>query len=67
MTIFNFATCHNLKPSLTIIMDDGDWYFKKKITFMFKNLHNDTCQILMDGWQLMTSTWHHECSYNGVT
>ncbi len=22
------ATCHNLKPSLTIIMDDGDQYLK---------------------------------------
>jgi hypothetical protein len=47
------AMCHNLKSSLTIIIDDGDQYFKKKI--MSKNLHNATCQILIDGWQLMTS------------
>ncbi len=25
------AMCDNLEPSLTIIMDDGDQYFKKKI------------------------------------
>jgi len=24
------ATCHNLGPSLTIIMDNGDQYFEKK-------------------------------------
>jgi len=29
------------RPSLTIIMDDGDQYFEKKI--MYKNLHNATC------------------------
>jgi hypothetical protein len=27
----NYATCHNLGPSLTIIMDNGDQYFEKKI------------------------------------
>jgi hypothetical protein len=37
----------NLELSLTIIMDDGDQYFEKKI--MSKNLHNATCQILIDG------------------
>jgi hypothetical protein len=26
---FYYATCHNLEPSLIIIMDDGDKYFKK--------------------------------------
>jgi hypothetical protein len=50
------ATCHNLKPSLTIIMDYGDQYFEKKIIFMFKKFHNAMCQILTNGWQLMTST-----------
>ncbi len=51
-----YATCHNLKPSLTIIMDDGDQYFE---FFMSKSLHNAMCQILINGWQLMMSTWHH--------
>ncbi len=49
----NCATCHNLKPSLTIIMDDGDQYLKK--TIMSKKIHSATWQILMDGWQLMMS------------
>ncbi len=26
---FYCATCHNLGPSLTIIMDNGDQYFQK--------------------------------------
>jgi hypothetical protein len=48
-------------------MDDGDQYFKKKTNFMSKNFHNATCQILINRWQnLMTSTWHHGCIYNGV-
>jgi hypothetical protein len=45
--------CHNLKPSLIIIIDDGDQYFKK---IKSKNPHNATCQILMDGCKLVTST-----------
>jgi hypothetical protein len=45
-------------------MNDGNQYFKK--TIMTKNLHNSMCQILIDGWQSMTSTWHHGCNYNGV-
>jgi hypothetical protein len=45
-------------------MDDGDQYFEKNI--ISKNLHNATCQILIDGWQLMKFTWHHVWSYNGV-
>jgi hypothetical protein len=24
------------------------------------------CQILIDGWQSMMSTWHHGCNYNGI-
>ncbi len=31
MVFFYYAMCHNLKPSLTIIMDDGNQYFKKQI------------------------------------
>ncbi len=27
---FYCAMCHNFRPSLTIIMDDGDQYFEKK-------------------------------------
>jgi len=45
--IFYCATCHNLGPSLTIIMDNGNQYFEKKL--MFKKLHNATCHILIDG------------------
>jgi hypothetical protein len=33
---------------------------------MSKNLHSDTSQILIDGWQSMMSTWPHGCNYNGV-
>ncbi len=43
---FYCVTCHNFEPSLTIIMNDGDQYFKKKI--MFKILHNVMCLILKD-------------------
>jgi hypothetical protein len=28
VAIFDYVTCHNLESSLTIIMDDGDQYFK---------------------------------------
>ncbi len=66
MAIFYYATCHNFEPSLIIIMDDGDQYFEKKIIVMSKYLHNATCQILKDEWQLMTLAWHHGCNYNGV-
>ncbi len=55
--------CYNFGPSLTIIMDNGDQYFEKK---MSKNLHNATSQILIDVWQLMMLACHHMCSYNGV-
>jgi hypothetical protein len=57
--------CHmsQFQMSLTIIMDDGDEYFN---FFMSKNLPNVMCQNLIDGWQLMTSTWHHGCSYNWI-
>jgi len=41
--------CHNFRQSLTIIMNDGDQYFKNNNNFMSKNLHSDTCQILIDG------------------
>jgi uncharacterized protein (UPF0276 family) len=48
----------------TIMMDDGDQYFEEK--FMSKIFHNTTCQILIDGWQLMMLAWHHEFSYYEV-
>jgi len=38
-----YATCHNLGPSFTIIMYNGDQYFGKKI--MSKNLHSAACHI----------------------
>jgi hypothetical protein len=28
---FNYATCHNLEPSLIIIVNNGDQYFENKI------------------------------------
>jgi hypothetical protein len=62
---FNCATCHNLKPSLTIIIKNVDQYFqklKKKITL--KNPHSATCQILMNKWKLVMLEWcyGHSCS-----
>jgi len=62
---FYYATCHNFRPSLTIIMSNGNQDFEKKIV-MSKNHHSAMCHILINWWQLMTSTWHHGCSYNGV-
>ncbi len=64
MAIFYYATCHNLGPSLTIIIDDGNQYIY--IFLKAKNLHNATCQILMDGWKLVISTWHYGYNCNGV-
>jgi hypothetical protein len=55
------AMFHNFGPSLTIIMDDGDQYFKKK---KVQNVHNATCQFLINGWQLMMLAWNHMCNYN---
>jgi hypothetical protein len=40
---FYFAMCYNLRPSLTIIMNNGNQYFKNKIIFMSKKFHNATC------------------------
>jgi len=56
-----YATCHNFKPSLAIIINDGDQHFKEK-----KNLHNATCQILMDVWKSITSTWHYGYSCSEI-
>jgi len=44
------ATCHNLGSSSTIIMDNGNEYFKNKNILMSKNFHSPTCENLMDGW-----------------
>jgi hypothetical protein len=33
----NCATCHNIGPSLIIIMNDGDEYFEKKSFLRPKN------------------------------
>ncbi len=44
---FFIVLCHIFKPSLTIIMDNEDQYFKKKL--MSKNPHNATCHIVIDG------------------
>jgi histidinol phosphatase-like enzyme len=61
----NFLLCH-VSQSQTIINNHNGWwskYFEEKKS---KNLHNAMWQILIDGWQLITSIWHHGCSYNGV-
>ncbi len=44
---FDCVTCHNLIPSLTMRMDDGDQYFEK-IKLCPKTFHNAMCQILID-------------------
>jgi hypothetical protein len=58
--------CHNFEPSLIIIMDDGDQYLKINKIIMSKKFHSGMYQILINGWQLMMSTWYHGCSYNGI-
>jgi hypothetical protein len=35
----------------------------KKIS---NNLHSAMCQVLMDGWKLLTSTWCYGCSCSGI-
>jgi len=66
VALFDYVMCHNVGPSLTITMDNGSQYLEKKIIFMSINFHSATCQILIDGWQLMKPTWHYGCNYNGV-
>jgi hypothetical protein len=44
-------------------MDDGDQYFEKKLSQIFFIVPHVNFK---DGWQLMMSTWHHGCNYNGV-
>jgi hypothetical protein len=61
----NCATCHNLKPSLAIIIDNVDQYFKNKNkNFTSKNPHSAVCQILMNGWKLVTLVWCYGYSCN---
>ncbi len=43
VAIFNFTICHNLRSSLTIILDDKNQYFEKKIIFISKKFHSATC------------------------
>jgi hypothetical protein len=59
---FYCATCHNLIPSLIIIINDGHQYFKKKS----KNLHSAMCKILMDGWKLVMLVWCYGDSCSGI-
>jgi hypothetical protein len=33
-----YATCHNLGPSLTIIIDDGNQYFENNNNYVKKSL-----------------------------
>ncbi len=44
-----YAMCHSFELSLTIIMDDGDQYFEKKIISMSKFFHSAMCLILING------------------
>jgi hypothetical protein len=53
--------CHNITPS-TIIINNEDQYFKKKSKFFY----NAMCQVLMDGWKLLMSTWHYNYNCNGI-
>ncbi len=62
MAIFYYVMCHNIKPSI-IIIDDGNQYFKNNY---YKNLHNATCQVSIDGWKLLMLAWHYGYSYSGV-
>ncbi len=66
MVIFNYATCHNFEPSLTIIIDYVHQYLKKKVVFRSINVHGDMCQILMDGLKLVTSMWCYGYNCNGI-
>jgi len=63
--IFYSTICHNLIPSLTIIMKDGNQYFEKK-KLGPKIFIMPCVKFLINGWQSMKSTWHHGCIYNGV-
>jgi len=51
-----YAMCYSFGLSLTIIINDVDQYFKKKIKS--KKFHSATCQILMDEWELIMSASH---------
>ncbi len=55
----NCVMCHNLKLSLTIIMNDGDQYFKNKIIFMSKNLqcHVSNFNIWMTMNDINMTSW----------
>jgi hypothetical protein len=48
MAIFDCVMCDSFEPLLTIILNDKNQYFKKKITFMSKFSHSAMCHILMD-------------------
>jgi hypothetical protein len=52
--------CHNVEPSLTLIMNDGYQYFERKSFLCPKIL------ILPHGWQSMTLAWHHKYNYKGI-
>ncbi len=43
---FYCAMCHNLGPSLIIIMNNEDQYFEKKN--YVKKVHSATCQFLIN-------------------
>ncbi len=44
------------------ITNDGDQYLKKlKSNFFYSAM----CQILMDGWELVTLAWRYGCSCSG--
>ncbi len=43
VAIIFYAMCHNFGPSLTIVRNNGNQYFEKKIIFMLKNLHSAIC------------------------
>jgi hypothetical protein len=53
---FYYAKCYKMEINTS-----------KNNNFRSKNPHNAMCQVLMDGWKLVTSTLCYWCSCNGVT
>jgi hypothetical protein len=58
--------CHNFGPSIIIIIDYTYQHLKNN-NFKSKNSYSATCQILMDGWKLVTLALRYGYSYSEVT
>ncbi len=66
MTIFDYITCHNLKP-YKMNNHNGWWrsIFQNQNNSHPENPHNITRQILMD-WLKVMSTWYYHGSWKLV-